>query len=186
MRTLRGPAALAAVLLLAACSRPAATVTDLRMPAEAHPGIAALSTRAEVVDGDEAALPKQAETAELLRKAGLTGSASYRYRLAPPGKGRYKVRIDLFVDEARAQENWANRHMPEALAMTQPFAVGDQGWIWRDQMAGFRIGRAIIEIRAADGAQGMPDFARRYAGYAAAALDRGGPAWWERGPLRRP
>lgn len=178
--------ALVAVLLLAACSRPPASVADLRLPVDGHPGLAEASVRAEIIDGAAGQLPKEQETAELLRKSGLTGTASYRYRLAPPGRGRYKVRIDLFVDEARARENWATRHMPEALAMTEPFAVGDEGWIWRDQMAGFRIGRAIIEIRAADKATGMPDFARRYAVFAQEALARGGPGWWERGPLGRP
>ena len=67
-----------------------------------------------------------------------------------------------------------------ALAMTTPFAAGDEGWIYRDQMAGVRVGAVIVEIRAADGAQGLPEFTRSYADFVRETLQRGGPGWWER------
>lgn len=169
-----------ALLALSACSRPQATVADLRMPETHHPGIAAVTVRALALDSDDTQSPQAQKTAELLRGAGIVGSASYRYQVAPPGTGRYKVRIEMFVDAARAQANWQTRHLPEALAMTAPFAAGDEGWIYRDQMAGLRVGAVIVEIRAADGAVDLAAFARSYAEFVRETLARGGPGWWER------
>lgn len=181
MRRLVRAILVVALLGVVACSRPPATVVDLRMPPQRHAGVAAVSTRLLAVEGDESQSPQSRNTAELLRRSGIVGSANYRYQLAAPGKGRYKVRVDMFADEARAQANWQARHMPEALAMTTPLAVGDAGWIYRDQMAGVRIGRVIIEVRAADGAQSIADFVSSYADFIRETMARGGPGWWERG-----
>ena len=59
-----------------------------------EPGIAAVTTRLLVVDGDDSQSLQGRNTAELLRRSGIVGSANYRYQIAAPGKGRYKVRVD--------------------------------------------------------------------------------------------
>jgi hypothetical protein len=52
--------------------------------------------------------------------------------------------------------------------------VGDDGFLYRDQYAGFRVGPVVVEIRA-EGASGrLPEFARSYAAFVTARVR--GPA----------
>lgn len=156
-------------------ARPSAA--DLQMPPEFSADIAEVTTRALAVDDgrtQEGATPPEITA---LRLAGLASAAQYRYRVGGERPGLFKVRVDVFRDEAAGIAQFRGRHLPQALAMTQPFDAGDDGFIYRDEYAGFRVGPIVVEIRA-EGASGrLPDFARSYAAFVAARL-RGtaGPA----------
>lgn len=146
------------------------TAADLQMPATAFPDIAEVITRALAVDdglAKEGATPPEIT---VLRRTGLASSAQYRYRVGGERPGQFKVRVDVFRDEATASAQFRGRHLPEALAMTQPLAVGDDGFIYQDQYAGFRAGPVAVEIRAEGAAGRLADFARSYAAFVAARL----------------
>jgi hypothetical protein len=153
------------------------SAADLQMPAELSADIAEVTTRALAVDDgrtQEGATPPEITA---LRLAGLASAAQYRYRVGGERPGLFKVRVDVFRDEATGTAQFRGRHLPQALAMTQPLDAGDDGFIYRDEYAGFRVGPIVVEIRA-EGARGrLPDFARSYAAFVAARL-RGtaGPA----------
>lgn len=151
----------------------APTAADLRMPATAFPNVAEVSTRALAVDDGSAKEGATPPEITALRLARLASSAQYRYRIEGERPGRFKVRVDVYPDEAAAIEGFRGRHLPEALAMTQPFPAGDDGFIYQDQYAGFRVGPVAIEIRAEGAAGRLPDFARSYAAFVTARL-RGG------------
>ena len=156
-------------------ARPSAA--DLQMPPELSADIAEVTTRALAVDdgrAQEGAIPPEITA---LRLARLASAAQYRYRVGGERPGLFKVRVDVFRDEATGTAQFRGRHLPQALAMTQPLDAGDDGFIYRDEYAGFRVGPIVVEIRA-EGASGqLPDFARSYAAFVAARL-RGtaGPA----------
>jgi hypothetical protein len=148
----------------------APTAADLQMPADAFPDVAEVITRALAVDdglAKEGATPPEVTA---LRRTGLASTAQYRYRIGGERPGQFKVHVDVFPDEATAVAQFRGRHLPQALAMTQPFAAGDDGFIYQDQYAGFRVGPVTIEIRA-EGASGrLPEFARSYADFVIARL----------------
>lgn len=148
----------------------APTAADLQMPAAAFPDVAEISTRTLAVDDGSAAEGATPPEITVLRQAGLASSAQYRYRIGGERPGQFKVRIDVFRDEATATTQFRGRHMPEALAMTQPFAAGDDGFIYQDQYAGFRVGPVAVEIRAEGAGGRLPDFARSYADFLIARL----------------
>lgn len=153
---------------------PAPTAADLQLPAASFPGIAEVTTRALSVD--DGSSPEGAVPPDILvlRRSGLASAAQYRYRLAGEPPGQLKVRVDVFRDEATAVAQFRGRHLPQALEMTKRLDAGDDGFIFQDQYAGFRVGPVVVEIRA-DGAGGrLADFARTYAGHVAARL-RGTP-----------
>ena len=146
------------------------TAADLQMPAAAYAEVAEVVTRALAVDDGRSA--EGAATPEILalRRAGLASSAQYRYRLDGERPGRFKVRVDVFRDEATAIAQFRGRHLPEALAMTEPLAAGDDGFIYRDEYAGFRVGPVTVEIRAENAGGRLPGFAGAYAGFVASRL----------------
>lgn len=148
----------------------APTAADLQMPAAAFPDVAEISTRTLAVDDGSAAEGATPPEITVLRQAGLASSAQYRYRIGGERPGQFKVRIDVFRDEATATTQFRGRHMPEALAMTQPFAAGDDGFIYQDQYTGFRVGPVAVEIRAEGAGGRLPDFARSYADFLIARL----------------
>ena len=159
-----------AFALLPGSAQKAPTAADLQMPATAFPDVAEVSTRALAVDdgsAKEGAVPPEIT---VLRRTGLASSAQYRYRIGGERPGQLKVRIDVFRDEATAIAQFRGRHLPEALAMTQPFPAGDDGFIYQDQYAGFRVGPVAIEIRAEGAAGRLPDFARSYADFVVSRL----------------
>lgn len=148
----------------------APTAADLQMPAAAFADITEVSTRALAVDDGRAKEGATPPEITALRRAGLASAAQYRYQIGGERPGRFKVRVDVFRDQATATAQFRGRHLPQALAMTQPFAAGDDGFIYRDQYAGFRVGPVAVEIRA-EGASGrLPDFARSYADFVTARL----------------
>ena len=156
-------------------ARPSAA--DLQMPPELSADITEVTTRALAVDDGRAQEGATPPEITALRLAGLASAAQYRYRLGGERPGLFKVRVDVFRDEATGTAQFRGRHLPQALAMTQPLDAGDDGFIYRDEYAGFRVGPIVVEIRA-EGASGrLPDFARSYAAFVAARL-RGtaGPA----------
>lgn len=151
-------------------NRTAPTAADLQMPAAAFADVTEVSTRALAVDDGRAKEGAAPPEITALRRAGLASAAQYRYHLGGERPGRFKVRVDVFRDEATAIAQFRGRHLPQALAMTQPFAAGDDGFIYRDQYAGFRVGPVAVEIRA-EGASGrLPDFARSYADFVTVRL----------------
>lgn len=153
------------------------SAADLQMPPETFADIAEVSTRALAVDDGRAKEGATPPEITALRLAGLASAAQYRYRVGGERPGLFKVRVDVFRDEATGTAQFRGRHLPQALAMTQPLDTGDDGFIYRDEYAGFRVGPVVVEIRA-EGASGrLPDFARSYAAFVAARL-RGtaGPA----------
>lgn len=150
--------------------RKAPTAADLQMPAADFPEVAEVSTRALAVDDGSA--PEGATPPEVtaLRRTGLASTAQYRYRIGGERPGQFKVHVDVFHDEATASAQFRGRHLPEALAMTQPLAVGDDGFIYQDQYAGFRAGPVAVEIRVEGAAGRLPDFTRSYADFVVARL----------------
>ncbi len=148
----------------------APTAADLALPAAAFAEIVEISTRALAVDDGRA--PEGATPPDIaaLRRTGVKSAAQYRYRIGGERPGRFKVRVEVFRDEATAVAQFRGRHLPQALAMTEPFAAGDDGFIYLDQYAGFRVGPVAVEIRA-EGASGrLPDFARSYAYFVVARV----------------
>lgn len=165
---------LALAVVLAACATipPAPVADDLQMPATAFPGITEVRNRAFVedhpTDGAEAVTPESTA----LRRAGLTSAAQYRYVLGGEQPALFKVRVDVFRDEATAAAQFRGRHLPQALAMTGPLEAGDDGFIYEDLYAGFRVREVTVEIRA-DGPNGrLADFARTYAGFVTSRLKK--------------
>ncbi len=161
------------LLLLARAAlggEPAApTAADLQLPATAFADVAEVTTRALAVDDGSAKGELSPEIAAL-RRSGLASAAQYRYRIGGGQPGRFKVRVDVFRDEATAVAQFRSRHLPQALEMTEPLPSGDDGFIYRDQYAGFRVGAVAVEIRA-EGASGrLPDFARTYAEFVISRL----------------
>jgi hypothetical protein len=156
-------------LVLAGSAPAAVTAADLQMPAAAFPEIAEVVTRALAVDDGRSAEGAPPEITAL-RRSGLASSAQYRYRLAGERPGRFKVRIDVFRDEAAATAQFRGRHLPQALAMTEPLAAGDDGFIYRDEYAGFRVGPVAVEIRAEGAGGRLPGFAAAYAGFVTSRL----------------
>jgi hypothetical protein len=152
-------------LAIAACSRPPLTAADLRLP-DGSAGFAVVEARYVLTDDGRTT----DRAIELMRRAKIASAAEYFYQPAPPAAGSIKVRVELFVDDPAAQANWKTRHRPEALAMTRPFDAGDTAWIYRDQMAGVRVGRAIFEFRAKGAVAGFVPFCRAYAQFAQKAL----------------
>lgn len=159
------------VLALAACSRAPLTAGQLQLPLASAIGFSDIETRFVVSDDSEAnRAAAGAKVLDQLARARIRSAAEYLYVADAPSAGRVKVRVELFVDEAAAQANWATRHRPEALAMTRPFEAGDQGWIYSDQMAGVRVGRVILEFRVRGKPPALPAFAKAYADFARRAL----------------
>jgi len=147
---------------------PMPTAADLQMPATAFADVAEVSTRALAVDdGRQGATPPEITA---LRRIGLASAAQYRYRIAGERPAQLKVRVDVFPDETAAKARFRGRHLPQALAMTEPLAAGDDGFIYRDQFAGFRVGPVTVEIRAAKPGGRLAEFARSYADFVAARL----------------
>lgn len=175
-RTERALALALVAVLAAACSRPAPlTAADLQLPLARAPGFTAIEPRFAITDRGDAQGAAPDKALEQMRRARVTSATEVLYRVAPPGSGAIKVRIELFVDEPAAQANWKTRHRPEALAMTTALDAGDAAWVYRDQMAGLRVGRAIFEFRGRGGAAGVADFARAHAEHAKRALARAPP-----------
>jgi hypothetical protein len=162
--------ALLGAAIVAACSQPPPTAADLQLPLARAAGFAAIEPRFAMTDDPAAGAPARA--LEQMRHARVTSAAEALYRSAPPGTGAIKLRIELFVDEAAAQANWQTRHRPEALAMTTAFDAGDAAWMYREEMAGMRVGRAIFEFRVKGGARGLPELVRAQADFARSRLGR--------------
>ena len=162
-----GTAFVAAVF--AACA-PVPVADELQMPATSFAGITEVTTRAFAADDRperEESVPPETSA---LRRSDLASAAQYRYRLGGERPAQFKVRIDVFRDEATAVGQFRGRHLPQALAMTERFAAGDDGFIYEDLYAGFRVGPVTVEIRA-DGPNGqLADFARAYAAFVESRL----------------
>jgi hypothetical protein len=160
--------ALAACPLACASAQPPAaeaapSAADLQLPADAYPDVEEVTVRALGVD--DPAVPDAEATPEMraLRVGGQLSAANYRYRLGGERPGRIKVRIDVFRDAATAAERFRERHLPEALAMTEPLGAGEGGYLYGDEYAGFRVGPVVVELHASDAEGHLPAFARRYA-----------------------
>ena len=149
----------------------AATVSaaDLRLPTEAYPGMTEVHTRALAVDGGEAEADASPEV-RALRQLGQASAANYRYVVGGDAPGQLKVRVDVFPEAAEAAAHFGGRHLPEMLALTEPLDAGDEGFAYRDEYAGFRVGPVVVEIRAAGTAAHLRPFARTYAAFVAARL----------------
>ncbi|HEX5760416.1 MAG TPA: hypothetical protein VF121_14605 [Thermoanaerobaculia bacterium] len=159
-----------ALALLGTGATPAPTAADLQMPAAAFADVAEVTTRTLAVDDPKAPAEPTPPEVVALRRAGLASAAQYRYQIAGEKPGRFRVRVDVFRDEPTAATQFRGRHLPQALAMTEPLAAGDDGFIYRDEYAGFRVGPVAVEIRA-EGAPGrLPEFARAYAEFVAGRL----------------
>lgn len=148
----------------------APTAADLKMPATAFPDVSEVITRTLAVDDGSAREGAAPPEITALRRTGLASTAQYRYRFGGERPGQLKVRVDVFHDEATATERFRGRHLPQALAMTQPLAVGDDGFIYQDQYAGFRVGPVTVEIRAEGAAGRLPGFAKSYADFVLARV----------------
>lgn len=148
------------------------TAADLRLPADAYPGVVEVVTRALAVD-DGAPEDSAAPEVLVLRRSGQTSAANYRYHLSGDGSPQLKVRIDVFADGAAAAAAFRGRHLPEALALMEPFAVGDEGYRYGEEWAGFRLGPVVVELRATVPGHLVP-FARRYAQLVGERLAAGG------------
>lgn len=159
-----------ALLPAGARSEEAPTAADLQLPATAFADIAEVSTRALAVDDGLAGQGTTPPEILSLRLSGLASAAQYRYRTGGEPPGRFRVRVDVFCDEATAIEQFRGRHLPQALAMTRPLEAGDDGFIFGDQYAGFRVGPVAVEIRAEGTGGRLPEFARTYAEFVAARL----------------
>lgn len=146
------------------------SAADLRMPPEVSTDIVEVTTRTLAVDDGRAKEGSTPPEITALRRVGLASAAQYRYRIGGERPGLFKVRVDVFRDEATGIAQFRGRHLPQALAMTEPFAAGDDGFIYRDQYAGFRVGPVVVEIRAEGAGGRLPDFARSYAAFVAARL----------------
>jgi hypothetical protein len=141
----------------------AVTAADLQLPAEAHPGVTAVTVRALGVD--DPTIPDERATPEIraLRLSGQLSAANYRYRFGGDHPGQIKVRVDVFRDAATATEQFRRRHLPEALAQTKPLDAGEDGYFYEDDYAGFRSGPVVVELHATGADGELPAFARRYA-----------------------
>jgi len=157
------PRALAAALalLLAACGpTEPPSAGNIALQRGDFPRIASIETQ-RYVEGDPA----------LASGSGVLSAGRFIYNLGPPDGGEFKVRVLLFKDEPSAQAYWQGMHRAEALAATTPLDAGDQGWIYRDEMAATRAGRSIFEIKARGGKGRLADFTRACARKAARRLD---------------
>jgi hypothetical protein len=150
--------------------RKAPSAADLKMPASAFPDVAEVITRTLAVDDGNAREGATPPEITALRRTGLASTAQYRYRFGGERPGQLKVRVDVFHDEATATARFRGRHLPQALAMTQPLAVGDDGFIYQDQYAGFRVGPVTVEIRAEGAGGRLPGFAKSYADFVLARV----------------
>jgi hypothetical protein len=148
----------------------APTAADLQMPAAAFADITEVATRVLAVDDGRAKEGATPPEITALRRAGLASAAQYRYRLGGERPGQLKVRVDVFRDEATAIAQFRGRHLPQALSMMEPFPVGDDGFIYRDQYAGFRVGSVAVEIRAEGAGDRLAGFTRSYAGFVTARV----------------
>lgn len=146
------------------------SAADLRLPADAYPGIAEVVTRALAVD-DGAPDAETPPEVRALRQLGQASAANYRYVFDGDGAGQLRARLDVFPEAAEAAAHFGSRHLPEMLALTEPLDAGDEGFVYRDEYAGFRVGPVVVEIRAAGAAtEHLRPFARLYAGFVAARL----------------
>lgn len=171
MKRLPACVAFAAAIFAACASMPPAPVADdLQMPATAFPGITEVKARAFAADDRPEAEEAVPPETGVLRQSGLASAAQYRYGIGGERPAQLKVRVDVFLDETTAAGRFRGRHLPQALAMTEPLAVGDDGFIYEDLYAGFRVGPVTVEIRA-DGPNGILDgFARAYAEFVRSRL----------------
>ena len=160
-RARRRAGALLALALAGCGPQPPPTAQTLALAAGDFRGIVRIETLSYVADAAPAA-----------GEPGLLSAGRYAYHLGPPHGGVLKVTVLLFSDAAATQAHWQRMHRPEALAATTPLDAGDAGWIYRDDMAATRVGRAIYEIRARGAAGQLEDFARACARKAARELGR--------------
>lgn len=155
------PASALLALVLAACGPKAPpTAESIALRAGDFPRIASIETQRYV-----------ASDPQLAESSGVLSAGRFVYNLGPPDGGEFKVKVLLFKDEASAQAYWQGMHRAEALAATTPLDAGDQGWIYRNEMAATRAGRGIFEIKARGGKGRLADFTKACADKAARRLD---------------
>ena len=161
-----GVAALIALLLLgSACGKRAApTLEELKMPAERYAAVSEVVVRAQFDTRGED-MQKAAAIGEAMRVSGVLAAAQYRYSLSGEKPVSFRVKLDLFDSAARAAEQFRGRHMPEALAMTEALALGEDGFAFHNSYLGFRVGAIAVEIRAKPDDPRLRDFAASYAGF---------------------
>jgi hypothetical protein len=157
---LRRALAVLALALTACGSNGPPTAESIALKAGDFPRIASIETLRYVADD-----------AELTRVSGMLSAGRFVYNLAPPDGGEFKVRVLLFKDERSAQAHWQGMHRAEALAGTTPLDAGDQGWIYRDEMAATRAGRSIFEVKARGGKGRLAAFTQACAEHAGSILD---------------
>lgn len=150
----------ALVMALAACGpRQPPTAHSIALGADEFDGIVRIETLS-YADAPSAGQPQ------------LLSAGRYAYHLGPPDGGVLKVTVLLFADRTAAQAHWERMHRAEALATTAPLDAGDSGWIYRDELAATRAGRAIYEVRARGAAGRLAEFTRACARKAARELAR--------------
>ncbi|MEN8820819.1 MAG: hypothetical protein ABF271_06895 [Abyssibacter sp.] len=149
---------------LVACGQQAQRLdhmSELMMPAAAFAGVSHVEVYGS--SDDLAGETGSEAVGDALRRMRLAGSAQYRYEAIDPTGTTFRVKVDLFDSEAQAEAAFRGRHLPEALAMTEPLALGDDGFIVEAIYAGVRTGRVAVEIRAVPPDSRLRAFTRAYA-----------------------
>lgn len=151
------------VFALSGCGSSSLSIDQLQMPADGFAEIREVYVRAMVNPEDKGETGSPA-ISQALATSGVKAAAQFRYELAEP-RTTMRVKVDLFRNVELAGERFRGRHLPEALAMTENLDVGDDGFIYQNAYAGFRVGPVAVEIRAKPDDPRLRDFAAAYADF---------------------
>jgi hypothetical protein len=160
--------ALLAAMVLGGCKapEPAPSIRDFRMPVPA--GFAEPLRLEDKSIVEPAALaaeeaPGDALVRDAFTQQGIVGSAYWRYwRDAEGPRGLYKVKATLYRDAETLAAAWERRYPPVALVGTEPLSLGDGGFLLPGNIAGFRHGALMVEIKAEGSAAQLADFVAAY------------------------
>lgn len=151
------------VIAVSGCGPSSPKIEQLQMPAEQFSGVREVYVRA-MVNPDSPADTGSPAVSQALAASGVKAAAQFRYELTEPTV-TMRVKVDLFRDQQTASTRFRGRHLPEALAMTEPLPIGDDGFIYEQAYAGFRVGPVAVEIRAKPEDPRLRDFAAAYADF---------------------
>ena len=153
-----------------ACSRAPAQITELRLPQDGFPGVVKVDDKSvvQVTAADDATAVRDRGVMQGLASQKITGTGYWRYWVGDDSaRGIYKVRTTLFEDAAASAAAWDRRYAPQALEGSEPLALGDTGFFYKNQVAGFRSGVMIVEIAAEGQAPQLREFIQTYARFVA-------------------
>ena len=154
-------AVLISTLVIASCRKDGLSIQQLQMPPERFAGVTEVYVRA-LVESSSQAESGAGPISEALKNSGVEAAAQYRYTLQSPDAGM-RVKVDLFQNADLSTERFRGRHLPEALAMTEALPIGDDGFIYQNSYAGFRLGRVVVEVRAKPDDPRLRPFVAAYA-----------------------